>query len=115
MRPMLTTDTLKARALRAAEKLPVVAGVLQRTLGLFLRRDDLSVDQLAASVEQDVVIAGTILAIANSALYGGYSVVASVRQAIARLGINKTRNVLLLLSVSRSVGGLKVKTPWSLK
>jgi HD-like signal output (HDOD) protein len=93
----------------------VVGEVLQRSLKLFSQRDDVSVAQLASNIEQDVVIASTILSIANSALYGGYSVVASIRQAIARVGINKTRNVLLGLSVSRSVGGIKVRTPWSLK
>ena len=105
----------RGRALRAADQLPVVAGVLERTLGLFLRRDDLSVAQLATSIEQDVVITGSVLAIANSAIYGGYSVVGSLRPAIARLGINKTRNVLLGLSVTRAFRTVKVPSPWSLK
>jgi HD-like signal output (HDOD) protein len=112
---MVGLDNPKEKALQAADRLPVVGEVLQRSLKLFSHRDDVSVSQLASNIEQDVVIASTMLSIANSALYGGYSVVASVRQAIARVGINKTRNVLLGLSVSRSVGGLKVKTPWSLK
>src|ERR1700692_1114993 len=112
---MLTMENLRTRALRAADELPVVAGTLQRPLGLFHQREDVSVAQLAAGVEQDVVIAGTILAIANSAMYGGYGVIASVRQAIARLGINKTRNVLLGLSVTRAFKTVRVPSPWSLK
>ncbi len=92
----------------------MVSDVLRRTLALFLRRDELTVAQLAANVEQDVVIASTVLAIANSAMYGGYSTVASVRQAIARLGINKTRNVLLGLSVTRSFSGVRLPSGWSL-
>ncbi len=111
---MLLTTDLRARALKAADTLPVVAGALQRSLGLFLRRDDVSVAQIAASVEQDVVIAGTILAIANSAMYGGRSPVSSLHQAIARIGINKTRNVLLGLSVSRGFRSVKVPKTWSL-
>ncbi len=113
---VVTTESasLKARALKAADALPVVPGVLQRMLGLFARGDDLSVAQLASNVEQDVVIAGTILAIANSAMYGGRSRVSSMPQAIARIGMNKTRNVLLGLSVIRSVKKIKLKAPWLL-
>jgi HD-like signal output (HDOD) protein len=111
---MIATNDLRARALRAADMLPVVAGVLQRTLELFLKHDDLSVAQLSSSIEQDVVMAATILAIANSAMYGGRSSIASVRPAVARLGINKTRNVLLGLSVTRAFKKVKVPSPWSL-
>lgn len=108
-------NELKQRAMKAAGSLPVLSGVLQKTLGLYRDPDNVSIPQLAAGVEQDVVIAGTILSIANSAVYGGRSSVSNLRQAIARIGINKTRNVLLGLSVTRSVKGVKVATPaWSL-
>lgn len=92
----------------------MVPGVLQRSLALFSRRDELSIAELASHVEQDVVIAATILGLANSAVYRGRSPVSSLRQAIVRLGINKARNVLLGLSVARSFGGIKVPGGWSL-
>lgn len=111
---MLTADCLKERALKAASALPVIPGVLQRVLGLFMRGDDLTIAQLAVSIEQDVVISATVLAISNSALYGRYRRISSVPQAIARLGINKTRNVLLGLSVMRSVRAIKLPCPWLL-
>ncbi len=111
---MIATNDLRAQALRAADMLPVVAGVLQRTLQLFLQHDDLSVAQLSSNIEQDVVMAASILSIANSAMYGGRSPIASVRPAVARLGINKTRNVLLGMSVTRAFKKVKVPTPWSL-
>jgi HD-like signal output (HDOD) protein len=111
---MVTTENLRSRALKAGDELPVVSRVLQGTLSLFARPDDVSVAQLAGGIEQDVVIAGTVLAIANSAMYGGYSVIASVRQAIARLGIHKTRNVLLGLSVTRAFRTVRVPSPWTL-
>lgn len=94
--------------------MPVVAGVLQKTLGLYLRHEDVSIAQLASNIEQDVVIAGTVLSIANSAMYGGRSTVSSIRQAIARIGMNKTRNVLLGLSVTRGFRTIKVPPGWSL-
>ena len=78
--------------------------MLQRSLALFSRHDELSIAELAGHIEQDVVIAGTILGLANSAIYRGHSALSSLRQAIVRLGINKARNVLLGLSVARSLG-----------
>lgn len=111
---MPATDCFKDRALKAADALPVVPGVLQRALGLFVRSDDLTVAQLAANLAQDVVITGTIVSMANSAMYGGRSRISSVPQAITRLGINKTRNVLLGLSVIRAVKTIKLPFPWLL-
>jgi len=108
------SQTLRERALRAADALPVVPGVLQRSLTLFSRRDDLSIAELASHIEQDVVISGTILGLANSAVYRGRSTVSSVRQAIVRLGTNKARNVLLGLSVARSFRRIKIPCGWSL-
>lgn len=107
-------DELRERALHAAEALPVVGAVLQHSLALFSQGDDLSVAQLAGGVEQDVVIAGTILGIANSAAYGGSKAISSLRQAIARIGLNKTRNVLLGLSVTRSFKKMPLPDGWSL-
>ena len=84
---MIATNDLRARALRAADMLPVVAGVLQRTLELFLKNDDLSVAQLSSSIEQDVVMAATILAIANSATYAAPE--GSVPGSLTRPGSNR--------------------------
>jgi HD-like signal output (HDOD) protein len=110
---MPSTIDLRASALRAADRLPVASPVLHRALGLFGQGDDLSVGELGGVVAEDVVITANLLSIANSALYGGYSRVASVRQAIARLGIHKTRNVLLGLTVSKWCNSVRVPAPWS--
>ncbi len=110
---MLTADDLRASALRAADRLPLLSAVLHRALSLFSRGEDVAIGELAGVIEQDVVVAGSLLSIANSALYGGYSTVASVRQAIARLGVHKTRNVLLALSVTKSFNGVRIPGQWS--
>lgn len=110
----MTHHNLLDRALRASNALPVVPAVLQHTLALFSRRDDLSIPELAGHIEQDVVIAGTVLALANSVMYQGRSPVSSVRQAIVRLGINKARNVLLGISVTRSFRKVNLPMSWSL-
>jgi putative nucleotidyltransferase with HDIG domain len=108
-----TPSVLRASALKAADRLPLLSVVLHRALGLLAQGDDVSVGDLGVVIEGDVVISGSLLSIANSALYGRYSRVASVRQAIARLGIHKTRNALLGLTVSRWLNTVRVPGRWS--
>ncbi len=110
---MLNPDVLRASALRAADRMPLLSVVLNRALGLLAQGDDVSVGHLSTVIEEDVVITGSLLSIANSALYGGNSRVASVRPAIVRLGLNKTRNVLLGLTVSRCFTSVRAPGPWS--
>lgn len=104
---------LRTTALRAADRLPLFSVVLQRSLALLSAGDDLSLGALADTIEQDVVIAGNILSVANSALYGSHTAVASVRAAIARLGIHKTRNALLGLSIAKAFRSVKIPGRWS--
>lgn len=104
---------LKSVALRAADRLPLLPAVFQQTLSLFAKGDDISVAELAGVVEQDVAIAGHLVSIANSALYSRIGSVCSVRQAIARIGIHKTRNALLGLSVSRPFRSVRFPKNWS--
>ncbi len=110
---MPNPDVLRASALRAADRLPLLSVVLSRALGLLSQGDDVSVKDLSTVIEEDVVVTGSLLSIANSALYRGNSRVASVRPAIVRLGLHKTRNVLLGLTVSRCFKSVRVPGPWS--
>ena len=110
---MPNPDVLRASALRAADRMPLLSVVLNRALGLLAQGDDVSVRDLSTVIEEDVVITGSLLSIANSALYCGNSRVASVRPAIVRLGLTKTRNVLLGLTVSRCFTSLRAPGPWS--
>jgi putative nucleotidyltransferase with HDIG domain len=106
-------NVLRVSALRAADRLPLLSVVLNRALGLLSQGDDVSVKDLSTVIEEDVVITGSLLSIANSALYCRNSRVASVRPAISRLGFRKTRNVLLGLTVSRCFTSVRVPGPWS--
>jgi len=93
--------------------MPLLSVVLHRALGLMAQGDDVSVRDLSTVIEEDVVITGSLLSIANSALYCGNSRVASVRPAIVRLGLTKTRNVLLGLTVSKCFASVRAPGPWS--
>jgi len=109
----MTALDLRTIALGAADRLPLFSVVLQRSLQQFSAGDNLSVGALADTIEQDVVIAGNILAVANSALYGQHGPAVSVRAAIARLGIHKTRNALLGLSIAKAFRSVKIPGKWS--
>ena len=105
---------LKEVVLKAAARMPLLPAAAQRTLALFAKGDDnVSVAQLASAVEQDVVMSGHLVSIANSALYSRGSAVSSLRQAISRIGIHKTRNALLGLAISRPLRGLRLPKSWS--
>jgi len=109
-----THSAFRESAIRAADRLPLLSSVLQRSMRLLAKGDDVSIIDLGAVVEEDAVITGSLLAIANSALYSRNKSVASVRLAIARLGVNKTRNVLLGLTVSKCFNSVKIPGTWSL-
>jgi HD-like signal output (HDOD) protein len=109
-----THNAFRDSAIRAADRLPLLSSVLQRSIRLLAKGDDVSIVDLGAVIEEDAVITGSLLAIANSVLYSRNSSVASVRLAIARLGVNKTRNVLLGLTVNKCFNSVKIQGPWSL-
>jgi HD-like signal output (HDOD) protein len=101
--------------LRAADRMPYLAPAFQRAIALFAAEgDEVSVAKLAAVIEHDVVMTGNLIAIANSVLYGRIGSVCSLRQAIARIGVHKTRNALLGFSVLRSFRAVKFPPSWSL-
>ena len=59
------------------------------------RRPDIDFNSVLAVLEGDAMLAGRVLAIAQSAVYSGRSPVVSLRQALVRLGIRTLRNVVL--------------------
>src|SRR5580704_5409481 len=90
--------------LRAADRMPVLPLTFQRAIALFAAEgEEVSVVKLASVIEHDAVMTGNLIAIANSVLYGRTGTVCSLRQAIGRIGVHKTRNALLGFSVLRSL------------
>lgn len=90
----------RERALKTFGELPPFSPILNRLLA-DLGRDDVSFGRLSDLIEKDTVIAGNILRLVNSALYGRRGTVNSVRSAVSVLGLNKLRNFVLGMSVSR--------------
>jgi HD-like signal output (HDOD) protein len=91
---------LKEQALRSLSKLPPFSPILNKLM-VSLANEDVSLLKIAELIEKDAVLAGNVLRLVNSALYGRLATVNSVRLAISLLGVTKLRNATLEMSVTR--------------
>ncbi len=102
----------RQRALKALTQLPPFSPVLDRLLAT-LTTESVSIAKVSDIVETDTVIAGNILKLVNSALYGRRGTVNSVRHAVSLLGINKLRNAVFAMSITRVWGSVHTAPGWS--
>ncbi|MGQ9633828.1 MAG: HDOD domain-containing protein [Bryobacteraceae bacterium] len=86
--------------LRAADSLPPFSPVVNLLLAK-LSCQDVRFSEVSELIEKDTVMAGNLLRVANSALYGFAGTINSVRHGLAILGIEKARNVVLAVSMTR--------------
>jgi putative nucleotidyltransferase with HDIG domain len=99
------------RILASLDKLPPFSPVLTRLLAT-LADEDVSFAKLAGIIETDAVLAGNLLRVVNSALYGRAASINSVRHAVSILGSIKIRNMVLGLSVTHRWAGAAVSRKW---
>jgi len=104
---------VRERAVRALGQLPPFSPILNRLIAS-LANEDVSFAKIADLIEKDTVLAGNILRLVNSALYGLPGTVNSIRHAVSLLGINKLRNAALTMSVSRMWNQVKTPPGWSM-
>ena len=109
-----TRNGYREQILGAAERLPPFSPILAKVLAT-LSDDGVSLSGLAALIEKDAVLAGNILKLVNSAMYGRKGTVNSVRHAVSLMGMVKVRNLVLSLSVSQMWSNVKLPKPWSTK
>ncbi|HLJ17028.1 MAG TPA: HDOD domain-containing protein [Bryobacteraceae bacterium] len=102
----------REQALRTLGNLPPFSPILNRLLAT-LANEDVSFGKLSDLIEKDPVMAGNMLRLVNSALYARRGTINSVRHAVALLGINKLRNAVLGMSISRMWKNLKTPPDWS--
>jgi len=110
--PTAGTPTVRERSLIALGQLPPFSPILNRLM-TSLANEDVSFAKIADLIEKDTVLAGNILKLVNSALYGFAGTVNSIRHAVSLLGIGKLRNAALSMSVSRMWGQVKTPAGWS--
>jgi HD-like signal output (HDOD) protein len=108
-----TPSTVRERALRALGQLPPFSPILNRLIAS-LAQEDISFAKIADLIEKDTVLAGNVLRLVNSALYGLRGTVNSILHAVSLLGIVKLRNATLGMSVARMWAQVKTPPGWSM-
>ena len=109
----LSSQDLKRKALRAVGELPPFPAILNQLLAS-LAGESISFHRLGDLIEKDTVVAGSLLQLVNSALYARRGTVSSVRHAMALLGIEKIRNAILGMSITRMWRKLALPKSWSI-
>ena len=111
--PQVDSGLLRARAIRCLGELPPFSPILNRLLAS-LAREDVSFNKLGDLIEKDPVMAGNLLHLVNSALYARRGSINSVRHALSLLGINKLRNAVLGMSITRMWNQVRTPPSWSM-
>lgn len=85
----------------AVTKLHALPGVVERVLSLTSDPDTGAIE-LANCVQSDPAVAAVVLRMANSALYGSSGRIASVSDAIVRVGFLQTKSLVVGMSVIKT-------------
>ena len=106
-------STTHEKALKGLDALPPFSPILNRLLAT-LADEDVLFAKVATLIEKDTVLAGNVLRMVNSALYGCRGTINSVAHAIAIMGIIKLRNTALGFSVARMWRSVHCSRSWSM-
>ncbi|MEQ8458711.1 MAG: HDOD domain-containing protein [Sandaracinaceae bacterium] len=92
------TKILRRRLAYGRAQLPGIPAVVSVCLQ---ELDDPEADlgKVAALIERDPLVSSKLLRVVNSPAFGGRGRISSIRQAVSRIGIKRTRSILLELSV----------------
>ena len=107
-----STTGLRDKALEAVSKLPPFSPVLNKLMAS-LADEDTSFAGLAAIIEKDTVLAGSVLRLVNSAFYATRGTVNSVKHAVSLMGIGKLRNLSMSMSLARMWNSAGRPAGWS--
>ncbi len=108
----IPAEANRERALKTLASLPPFSPVLNKLLAT-LSSEDVSLQTVSAIIEKDTVIAGNVLKLVNSAMYGRRGVVTSIAHAASLLGIGRLRNAVLGMSLTRLWNQVKTPAEWS--
>ena len=96
-------------------QLPKIPQVVQELISSF-EDTNADIDEIAKKISMDQVIVAKVLRLANSARFGGTRKVASIEDAVIRLGFNVLRTLVVASGVSSSfsnVNGIDKKNFWN--
>jgi len=90
-----------------AKALPQMPSVVQRIMA-YLGKQDADVNELAKLIEYDPGLTVNVLRMANSALFGGCGQIATVRDALFRLGMKRVYQMVIATGIApRAKGAVK--------
>jgi len=92
------TKILRRRLAYGRAQLPGIPTVVTVCLEE-LSDPDADLGKVAALIERDPLVSSKVMRVVNSPAFGGRGRIASIRQAVSRIGIKRTRSLLLELSV----------------
>ena len=104
---------LRQKALAVLAELPPFPAILTRLIAS-LTGENVSFAKLGDLIEKDAVIAANLLHLVNSALYARRGTINSVRHALSLLGVDKVRNAVLGMSVTRLWSKVAMPASWSM-
>jgi HD-like signal output (HDOD) protein len=101
-------------ALRLVNDLPPLSPIARHMLATLTRPGEkISLSEVAGWIERDPLTTGKVLALANTAWYSRTLPILTVRHAVARLGLNPLRNLILSISLTGLSSRLPLPTGWS--
>ncbi|MGD1094688.1 MAG: HDOD domain-containing protein [Bryobacteraceae bacterium] len=100
MRPAtISTPPTRVRTLACLERLPRLSPLMSQLLARLARRN-CEVPELTALIEKDPLLAGQVLRMANSAIFGRMQQITTVGHAITMIGVGTLRKFALGNSVA---------------
>ena len=104
---------MRCREFPGGLRLPVEAGVAGLVFRTLRAQREFEVRELEALALRDPVLAGNLLGVANSALYGRAQRVSTVRRAIASVGVTAARKVMLAAAMRPLFASAGLGRIWS--
>lgn len=108
----LSRQEIRARALKCLQRLPEFSTMIGQVL-LRLSHPDCEVREVAEMIERDPVLAGQVLRVANSGLYGRLRRISDIRHAITMVGLNTIRRHSLAYTLAKLFGRQKTAAMFS--
>ena len=87
-----------------AKALPQMPSIVQRIIG-YLGKPDADINELAKLIEYDPGLTVNVLRMANSALFGGCGQIATVRDALFRLGMKRVYQLVIATGIAPRARG----------
>ena len=109
---MLISTDYRELVRKGLAELPPFSPVLSKLLAT-LAMEDVSFAKLAALIERDTVMSGNVMKLVNSAAYARRGPISSIAHGISVLGLTKLRNLILGLSITRTMRSSKAAAGWS--